>query len=127
MPFWNRSVWEGSPVRPALSEVYARVAPELETSGSNHRGAVADDANAEWVAAIAAVPGFTDPEIRTYDYELAYTTDAYAQLLETFSAVRLMDAARRERLTDGVRAVIDDRGGTLTVPMRTIACLARGS
>lgn len=117
--FWNRPAWGPSPVRDALAEVYARLAPGMERDGPLHPANPAPAGDEDWAAEIAAVPEFASPEERAYRWSLDYTAAEYAGLLATLSEFRLLAAPARERLLSAVAETIDAHGGTLTMPMVT--------
>jgi SAM-dependent methyltransferase len=123
--FWNRVAWEKADVREALLEVYGRVGTELSVDGPMHPANVGADTDDDWNAAIAAVDGLHDAEVRHYEWQESYATAEYVGLLATASEVRLLSADRRERFLAAVAEVIDARGELVNVPMRTRLCLAR--
>jgi SAM-dependent methyltransferase len=122
--FWNLVAWERSEpdLRAALLDAY-RAAPELSTDGPMHPANLATD-GADWRGEIAAAAGFTDPEIREYDWDQDYSDDEYIGLLSTTSDIRLMNERPRTALFAAVTAAIEAHGEPMTLPMRTRACLA---
>ncbi len=125
--FWTHTVWERSPLRGVLDDVYRRVVPELGSDGFLHpsREWSADDSG--WASTIAASDGLGQPEVRSYDWSAHYTGEAYAGLLETSSQVRLLDSEPRRALLAAVVEAIDANGAGLELPLRTRLCLARRS
>jgi len=123
--FWNRPAWDWSPTREALAEVYAATVPDLLTDGPMHPANEDPDADEDWQRDIADANGFSDPEVRFYDWSVDYSAHQYAGMLMTLSEIRLLADREREALLSGVRAVIDHHGGSFTVPLRTRLCLAR--
>jgi len=121
--FWNLVAWDRSELREALLDAY-RTAPELATDGPMHPANLCADGE-DWEAEIEAADGFTDPEIRDYDWGQDYSAEEYIGLLGTTSDIRLMDERPRTALLDAVTTVIEARGRPLTLPMRTRLCLAR--
>ncbi len=123
--FWNRPAWGSSPVRDALREVYRNVAPELEPVGPLHPANVSPFRGEDWDAELAAVAGFDQPEVRSYEWSIDYSGEEFARLLATLSEIRLLEQRERDALLAGVEQAIAGHGGTLTMPMRTKLCLAR--
>ena len=93
--------------------------------GSMHPDNPAPDGDDDWPAEIAAVPEFSHPEVRIYTWGQDYSADDYTALLTTLSDFQLLEADRRARLLEAVRAAIDDHGGTLRLPMVTRLHTAR--
>lgn len=122
--FWNRPVWARCEIRAELAAIYAGL-PEMELDGVMHPGNLAPDAEEDWEGDIGAAPGLGEAEIRYYEWGQAYSSADYAGLLSTTSEVQLLPDDRRKQLLGGVRAVIEARGGTFTLPMTTRVCLAR--
>jgi SAM-dependent methyltransferase len=125
--FWNRPRWEESPLRAELNEIYeAHVPPELH-GGPLHPAT--DDssqyAGEEWAAEIAAVDGFSEAQVRLYDWSLGYTPDGYLDMLRTISEVRLLDPDARVHFLEAVHAAILGHGGAFTLGMQTRTCIAR--
>jgi SAM-dependent methyltransferase len=121
--FWNRPVWADSPLREALSAVYRRLAPEMPSSNPYHPdNAMADE---DWDAQRARAAGFGATDHRRYDWSLDYSADGYVDLLATLSLFRLLAGDVREGLLAGIRATIEEHGGAVTMPMATLAFLAR--
>jgi SAM-dependent methyltransferase len=125
--FWNRPAWGRSDLRDALVAVYQTAVPDLPPDGPMHPANQAPDGDQDWVGDVGAAGGFTDPAVRYYEWSLEYGVDEYAGLLDTLSEVRLLGAERRRALLAGVRAAIDEHGGTLTMPLATRVCLARAA
>ncbi len=123
--FWNRPAWGCSPVRDALVEVYRNVAPELAPAGPLHPANVSPFRGEDWDAELAAVAGFDQPEVRSYEWSIDYSGGEFARLLATLSEIRLLEQHERDTLLAGVEQAIAGHGGTLTMPMRTKLCLAR--
>jgi SAM-dependent methyltransferase len=123
--FWNRFAWEKSELRDRLLDAYRRAAPELRSAGGMHPANLTPYRDADWEAEIAAVEGLGDPEVRNFEWDRTYSTGEYVGLLATASDVRMLDEPTRARLLAAVAAVIEARGGVLSIRMRTRLCLAR--
>jgi SAM-dependent methyltransferase len=124
-PFWNNVAWDKSDVRETLTEVYARVAPELSRDGPMHPANLLTDASDDWEAEIGAVEGLTGAEARVYEWAQDYSAGEYAGLLATASDVRLLDDERRDAFLAAVTDAIEAHGEPVSIPMRTRLCLAR--
>jgi SAM-dependent methyltransferase len=124
--FWNLVAWERSDaeLRAALLNAYQRAAPELSKDGPMHPANLCTDGE-DWEGEIGAAVGFTDPEIRNYDWDEDYSADEYVGLLATTSDIRLMDERPRTALFAAVTAAIEAPGRPMALPMRTRLCLAR--
>jgi SAM-dependent methyltransferase len=125
--FWNRPAWGTSDIRAALTDAYRLITPDMATDGPLHPANLAPDGDVDWAGEIDAVPEFTGPEVRLYDWTVEYPADEYAGLLTTLSEIRLLDDDTRARLLDAVRAAVNDHGGILTMPMVTRLHLARAA
>ncbi len=123
--FWNRPAWGPSELRTALSVAYRRHAPEMPADSPLHPDNPQPQGDDDWVAEIAAVAGFTAPEVHLYDWSLDYAADDYAALMNTLSDFQQLEAERRQRLLEAIRTTIADHGGALTMPMITRLHTAR--
>jgi SAM-dependent methyltransferase len=123
--FWNRPAWGWSPIRKALASVYTAAAPDLAPVGPTHPANENPDGDDYWEEEIAGADGLSDAEVRSYDWSIDYSAQQYAGMLTTLSEVQLLAEGEREALLNGVRAAIDEHGGTLTYPLRTWLRLAR--
>ncbi|MGH2908221.1 MAG: hypothetical protein ACRDK8_02855, partial [Solirubrobacteraceae bacterium] len=127
VPFWNRPAWDRSDMRAALDEVYtAHLPAELGggpwvPSPTVSRRAIAD----KWAAQIAPVSGLGGAEVREYGWSIDYTAEQYVGLVATHSEMRLLDEPARATFLAALRDVIEEHGGAFTLPMRTLACVAR--
>lgn len=125
--FWNRPAWRDSPLRRALSEVYREIAPTMAAEGPLHPDNPSPDREIDehWDTEIASAAALTDPATREYRWSLAYDGPSFAGMLDTVSEVRLLSAATRDRLLDGVRTTVAAHGDELVMPMVTRLYLAR--
>lgn len=74
---------------------------------------------------VAASPFWTDPVAATFSRVVAYKTDDYLRLLTTFSPHRMLPDDQLRALHDGIRTVIDARGGVLRQRIDTALYVAR--
>jgi SAM-dependent methyltransferase len=88
---------------------YEAVTPE--DPKTREGGPRAPDAIGDLSAEIEASARFRPTATRRYVYDMTYTADSYIALLETYSGHRALDAERRARLFDLIRARIDSRPG----------------
>jgi len=106
-------------VEAALDAVYRATAPALVAG---------PPARATAPAAYPEVSGsafWTDPAAAVFSRVIPYPTDAYLRLLTTFSPHRMLPHVQRQALLDGIRAVIDARGGVLRQRIDTTLYVAR--
>ncbi len=119
--FWNRPEFPDTELRSELDDVYARLAPDMESSlaskAGGHKG-VAPPVD-------PAPEGFTDAQVRTYRHALRYSTERWVGYLGTHSNHVMLEEQRRRALHEAVAAVIDDHGGVLEVDYRCEAWIAR--
>ena len=99
----------------------------MPTDGPMHPAHQLQGTDGDWVDEIGGVQEFTHPAVRVYEWSQDYPADAYAGLLGTLSEIRLLDEPTRRRLLDAVRAIIDEDGGVLTMPLATRVHLARAA
>lgn len=120
-PLWRRTA-----LRPALDEVYARSGAPLPEMGpmcpiEPDPGALAR----EWVRETSAAGAFADQQGKLAAWSVTYTAEGYADLLATYGDHIALTPAVCERLLDGVRAAIEDAGGSIELPYSTLLLLAR--
>ena len=125
--FWNRPVWERSPLRADLSAVYLEFAPDLGPDPGPADPALNTPADRweDWAGEIEAAAGFGRPEVRRYEWTCDYTAAEYVALLSTHSDHIVLPDGRRAELMGAVTDVIDAHGGTLRMNYATKLCLAR--
>lgn len=124
--FWNRPRWEGNPLRSGFDAAYDAAGDAFQRAGVMHPQA-ADDIEEErdWRGEVGVGEDFTDVEIRRYRWQRWYTTSQYIDLIGTHSDHNLMEPGAKQRLFDGVAAVIDDHGGKFELTYESLLCLAR--
>jgi SAM-dependent methyltransferase len=123
--FWNRPAWGTSELRTALAAAYRRHAPDMATDSPMHPANPAPQGDEDWEAEIAAVPEFASPRVRFYPWSRDYSGAEYASLMNTLSQFQRLPEDRRARLLAAIESVIDEHGGTLTMPMSTRLQTAR--
>lgn len=129
--FWNRPVWDLAPpkLRDDLTAAYREIAPDLGPDPGPEDPAVTvpSDRWEAWQAEIDAAAGFSDPEVRLYNWVRDYTPAEYVALLSTHSDHVLLPDDRRAQLMSAVTDVIEAHGGTLELNYVTRLCLARAT
>ncbi len=123
--FWNRPAWGQTELRAALSAAYRRHAPDMPIDSPLHPDNPQPQGDDDWPAEIAAVPEFTDAQVRLYGWSYHYAADDYAALMNTLSDFQRLEEDRRERLLQAIRTAIADHGGTLPMPLITRLHTAR--
>jgi SAM-dependent methyltransferase len=115
--FWNRGRdgGEDTPLRRALDDIYARLAPDLSEGGGE----------IDYTARIRTSGLFTEPEERSYRWSERRTAESYTRLLGTHSAHRMLPEARRTALLDSIARAVVANGGTVGIDYVTRLYLAR--
>jgi hypothetical protein len=129
-PFWNRPVWDGNQLRPALDAAYEEIAEEFAarpTGPMNPFGAPLEiKTDQEWLREeFSGNSEFTDVQARHYRWSQSYETAEYVALIGTHSDHILLPAAARERLFAAITEAIDAVGGNFELTYETLLCLAR--
>lgn len=121
--FWNTQQWRRSELFEPVRGVYDSIVPGFRaTPGARpHSGEVWGDHARE----LDVSPGFTTPEYRTYDWAATVTTAQYIDVTRTQSDHIGLAPEVRERLLGAVAAVIDEAGGSFTLPFEVQLWLAR--
>jgi SAM-dependent methyltransferase len=125
--FWNRPAWGSTDLRAALSTVYRRHAPDMAPDSPMHPDNPSPEGDEDWPAEIAAVPEFSDPQVRFYPWSQDYSAEDYAGLMNTLSDFQRLEPDRRARLLEAIRGAIDDHGGRLSMPLVTRLHTARAA
>jgi len=120
--FWNRSDFSrAADLRRELDEVYARLAPDLESSlASSGVGAKGEAPPTDPPPA-----GFVEAEEVVHEQVVTYTSAAWVALLGTHSNHVLLEDDRRRALQAEVARVIDAHGGAFDLVYRCEAWVAR--
>lgn len=121
--FWH--VYQApQPIQDAVTAAYARVVPD---SPIEVRGAGGDPYRTilEPAAAGLDAAGFTAREEWTFETSLTCTTATYTELMLTSGAATHLPPATARTLAAELTAALDARGGTFTMPLRTVALTAR--
>lgn len=119
--FWNRPEWPDRDVRAALDDVYARLAPDMQSSMASpehgHKGVV---------PTVDPPPaGFAEAAVVEFHHTIRYSSQQWVDLLGTHSNHVQLDAAHRAELHAAVAGVIDAHGGGMEVRYRTECWTAR--
>jgi SAM-dependent methyltransferase len=125
-------IWNcGSPpddLADALTEVYASTLPRdvhtvFRGYGANRSTDRRSDSPRE-LAAIAAVPEFDAPTEMWFPWSQTYLTDDWLEQLLSRSDHTALDADVQARLFEGIRAAIDDFGGSFVMEFETVLITA---
>jgi SAM-dependent methyltransferase len=105
-----------------INAVYRRIAPEI----ADPPDAAPTMPREHWFHVEMAGSGlFTDVASTAVTSVVPYPTRRYLTLLSTFSNHRMLPAERRERLHDGIGAVVDRRGGVVGTKLQTLLTMGR--
>ncbi len=121
---WTLPDWRRCALRDPLSEVYRRLAPRFAPEFPMHPDSSPDRLVGDWSAEAAASGLFDAAQVLELRWCQRYDADAYPLLLATHQDHILLEKATRERLFAGIAATIAASGGELSLPLRTLVCLA---
>jgi SAM-dependent methyltransferase len=122
--FWNRTRWQGEPVRDELEGAYRRLAPDLYAKDPGFPGLGPHREDSDEVGEVVATGLFQGERARTYPWPATFTADSFIDLLLTQSDHRLVPEGTRATLFDAVREIIARRGGEIEVPHDTFLVTA---
>jgi SAM-dependent methyltransferase len=115
--FWNRDRFDDD-VKADLDKVYDRYAPELAHHDRGH-------SREPFVDELRDTGKFDSVESHTYKWTTTVSTDELVGRSGTYSDHIALPADTREGLLEGIREVVDARGGSVAVHFRTYTVLAR--
>jgi SAM-dependent methyltransferase len=109
--FWHHSPGEDTPFRRAIQRVYEQRAPHLvaHLPGKAQSEALIGETLADFDAA----GRFGPVTVRRHSLVERYTAERYLKLLSTYSPIRRLDRQARQDLLAGVRAVVEEFGGSV--------------
>ncbi len=107
--FRNASPPEESGFFRTLDRAYEAHAPELAAEAARGRGGGGED---ERAAEIRRTGLFEEPIVRHYAWSIEYDADAYVKLLNTYSGPLSLPEGRRRKLSEAVRELIEQHGGS---------------
>jgi SAM-dependent methyltransferase len=123
---WPR--WRATELRPALDAVYQNSGAPLAEMGPIYPGEPDPGALArEWRGEIERSNVFGEPEGKLARWSVNYGSRAYADLLGTYGDHISLEPEIRDRVLDGVRAVVDAAGGTIALEYMTLLLMARAA
>lgn len=126
--FWNVPMaYRPAALRPALDDVYERLAPDVPTRGPGSGWTTVAADQKVTFGEMGSSGLFGAFEAATFDHDRPFTTGDFVALLETQSDHRLLAPEVREPLLAAIAGVIDDAGGTVTLEYRAHLYLARAS
>lgn len=114
--FANRALRGNGEVDQRIQQVYESHAPHLRIDSRNTRD--------HFLELFAGASEFRMAECREYPWRTEYTADEYVDLVETHSDHRILPEAQRRVVLDGIRAAIEQSGGTYPVNYLAVLCLA---
>jgi SAM-dependent methyltransferase len=121
--FWNLHPTPYTGFFQAVQSVYRSVVPEREDP---NRELSTDDKIKSTESYINKTGLFEEVLIKRYHWTKEYTADQYIKLLNTYSNHRCLDRDRRERLFNGIRALIEDEyGGRVIRPYLTVLYITK--
>lgn len=121
--FWNTQQWEKSELFKPVRAVYDAIIPGFRAAPGRPPGA--RPLWGEHERELAASEGFGPPEYRSYDWTAEVTATDYLDVTRTQSDHIGLEPELRERLLSAVGDVIDQAGGSFTLPFETELWLAR--
>ncbi len=123
--FWNVQQPPSDLAR-AFSYVYRRVLPDTPfataaTDPVAGYSRILDSAT----TGIQAASAFTQPERLRFDWERSYTTDEWLDQILTFGGHSTFPPEKLDQLLSGIKAAIENAGGTFTMRYAALAITAR--
>jgi SAM-dependent methyltransferase len=124
--FWNRVDWGACELQRELEVAYREAAPGLAFDGPmDPRQSLTPELRGSWEQEIDGAPRFEQPAVDEYRWTRAYGSSEYVALLGTHSDHLMLEASQRRALFAAVERLIEQHGGTVTIPYVTRLCLAR--
>jgi protein-L-isoaspartate O-methyltransferase len=121
---WTVPDWQRCAPRGAFAEVYRATVPDMAPDFPMHPDNQSSSLAVDWPAAIAATEWFTAPLVREVPWSQEYTASAYRELVATHQDHILLADPGRSAVLAGVASVIDEAGGTFSMPYLTRVCAA---
>ena len=121
--FWNTQQWRKSELFEPVRAAYDAIVPGFRAAPGNppESGALWGDHERE----LEMAAGFAAPESRIYEWSVKRTTAEYLDVTRTQSDHIGLSPELRERLLAAVGSVIDQAGGSFTMPSEAQLWLAR--
>jgi SAM-dependent methyltransferase len=124
--FWNIPHWRRTSLIDQLDAVYQRSGADLSQLGPMLTAEVEHDAlMREWAVDAPDATAFTDLRGAEFHWSADYDGADYVALLGTYGDHLTLDADVRERLFDGIAAVIEANGDLIELPYTTHLLVAR--
>ncbi len=111
------------PLRDAVDEIYARVAPELARRSGAHAWYLSEESPV--MSELTTSLDFTDAEYAAFDWERSLDAREYEILLRTYSDHTALPPERLSGLVMAIDAAIREHGGVVRMSYRTGLFLAR--
>jgi SAM-dependent methyltransferase len=123
--FWN-SFLPPAQVNEAIAAVYRKALPDMPLLGSG--GMPGPDGYRQLcdraAEGMAAAGSFGEPEHWRFDWERAYTTAEWLDVVPTFGGWSRTPAGKQHEILAGMAAAVDAAGGTFTMGYATVAVAA---
>ena len=124
--FWNIPHWRRTALIGQLDAVYERSGADLTQLGPMLTAEVEHGAlMREWAADAPNADDFTDLRGAEFHWTADYDAEGYVDLLGTYGDHLTLEPDVRERLLEGVAAVIEDNGGMIELPYTTHLLVGR--
>lgn len=124
--FWNIPHWRRTALIDQLDAVYERSGADLSQLGPMLTAEIDPEVLLrEWTSDAPDPTPFSDLRGGQFRWSADYDAAEYVALLGTYGDHLTLDADIRERLLDGVAAVIDENGGIIELPYTTHLLVAR--
>jgi trans-aconitate methyltransferase len=120
--FWNHFKDRDEATRAAFDEVYRQYAPALLGAAERGRKPHPDR---PYVDDLKPSGRFASVEVKEYEYEVTYTSEAWIGMVQTHSDHLSLAPDQRAALAGGLRALIDGMGGSIATPAGTYSIWAR--
>jgi SAM-dependent methyltransferase len=120
--FWAGDPGNNGPLREALDQVYASVAPDMKP---RHNPGRTQEAMVEREQSIKDSGVFEAPTISTYAWSRELNADEYVRLCCTYSDHIALPEDQRTALCTGIKAAIEEHGGKIERKYLTQLYLAR--
>jgi SAM-dependent methyltransferase len=123
---WTWPRWRATELRPQLDAVYENSGAPLAEMGPMYQGEPDPGALArEWSREIERSTVFGEPTGTVARWSVNYGSRAYADLLGTYGDHIALEPAIRDRLLDGIGAVVEAAGGMIALEYVTLLLMAR--
>jgi SAM-dependent methyltransferase len=106
---WNGHLGGDQEFLQRVEALYGDIAPSLAPSARE----APEVLEQRTLADFQATGRFGEVVVRRYPWTTAYTAAQYVDLLRTYSPIRALPEGTRRELLTGIRALVEERGGTM--------------